>query len=293
MNLATRSVTVRVPASSANLGPGFDAFGLALSLYDELEVTVTGDDLVVDVEGEGANDVPRDANHLIFRSLAKVLELHNVDAPGLRLRSRNRIAHSRGLGSSSAAIVAGIAAGRALLGDLGSDFTDADAFQLAADIEGHPDNVAAAQFGGFTLAWTEGGAARVARLDADVAVTAFVPAEPVPTALARDLLPDDVPHADAATNAGRAALMVVAMTRDPGLLMSATEDRLHQSQRSSAMPASLRLLRTLRLEGVPAVISGAGPTVLAFGHGLHDRVPEGWAHHALRTDPDGVRVLGS
>lgn len=292
MSPIDRPVTVRVPASSANLGPGFDAFGLALSLYDELEVTATSGSLVIEVDGEGAGEVPRDANHLVYRALLAVLELHNVEPGGLRLRCRNRIPHSRGLGSSSAAIVAGIAAGRALLGERGADFGDREAYQLASDLEGHPDNVAAAQFGGFTIAWLEGGAARVERLDTDVVTSVFVPAEPVPTALARGLLPETVAHADAAANAGRAALLVAALTREPGLLLPATEDRIHQSQRAEAMPGSYRFLRALRLEGIPAVISGAGPTVLAFGHDLADWAPAGWNHHELRTDPAGVQVAG-
>lgn len=291
MSLIDRPVTVRVPASSANLGPGFDAFGLALALYDELEVSATPGSLVIEVTGEGADEVPRDADHLVYRALAAVLELHNVESTGVRLRCRNRIPHSRGLGSSSAAIVGGIAAGRALLGDLAADFTDADAYQLASDIEGHPDNVAAAQFGGFTIAWIDGGAARVERLDTDVSVSVFVPPEPVPTTVARGLLPETVTHADAASNAGRAALLVAALTRNPDLLMPATEDRLHQTQRSAAMPGSHRLLRSLRLEGVPAVISGAGPTVLAFGHDLTAQTPEGWTHHELRTDLAGVQTV--
>lgn len=284
-------VTVRVPASSANLGPGFDAFGLALSLYDEIEATLIGDGPAIEVEGEGAGDVPLTADHLIHRAVAAVFELHNTPLGGLRLRCRNRIPHSRGLGSSSAAIVAGIAAGRALLGERAADFSDRDAYQLATDIEGHPDNVAAAQFGGFTIAWIAGGAAHVERLDTDVSVSVFVPVDPVPTEFARGLLPETVPHADAAANAGRAALLVAALTRDPHLLLPATEDRIHQAQRAEAMPGSHRLLRTLRLEGVPAVISGAGPTVLAFGHDLEDWTPAGWTHHALRTDLAGVRTV--
>lgn len=290
MSLLSGPVSVKVPASSGNLGPGFDAFGLALSLYDELVVEVTGDDLVIDVEGEGAHSVPRDESHLVVQAMQKAFDLFNLSPGGLHLRCLNRIPHSRGLGSSSAAIVSGIAAARTLAGEHASDFSDQDAYQLAADLEGHPDNVAASQFGGFTIAWIDGGAAWVHRLDTQVPVSVFVPAGAVSTHAARNLLPEQIGHADAAANSGRAALLVAALTSAPELLFPATQDRLHQSFRAEAMPDSYRLVRTLRLDEIPAVISGAGPTVLAFASGLEDRTPEGWIHHALTVDPAGVTV---
>lgn len=291
MTIRSGPVTIQVPASSANLGPGFDSLGLALTLHDEITVEAMPDGLVVEVQGEGASDVPRTADHLVVRAMEAAFELMSERPAGLRVECVNRIPHARGLGSSSAAIVGGIAAARALVTDSADRLDDATALQLAVDLEGHPDNVAAAQLGGFTIAWIEGAAAAVQRLDSDVEVTVFVPPEPVSTEEARGLLPESVPHADAAANAGRAALLVAALTGAPQHLISATEDRLHQSYRSPAMPASYQLVRSLRVDGVPAVISGAGPTVLAFARGVADAAPDGWVVHELGVDHAGVRVL--
>ncbi|HWV26093.1 MAG TPA: homoserine kinase [Aeromicrobium sp.] len=288
MTILQRPVTVRVPASSANLGPGFDAFGLALTLYDEITVEAIDEGLVITVEGEGAADVPRTADHLVVRAMEATFDLLAERPAGLRVTCVNRIPHARGLGSSSAAIVGGIAAARALVTDSQERFDDTAAFQLAVDLEGHPDNVAAAQYGGFTIAWIDGAAAEVERLDSDVEVTVFVPPVGLSTHEARGVLPESVPHADAAHNAGRAALLVAALTGAPHRLISATEDRLHQPYRSDQMPESYRLVRNLRVEGVPAVISGAGPTVLAFARGVGDAAPAGWTVHELDVDAVGV-----
>ncbi|MGH1562260.1 homoserine kinase [Mumia sp. DW29H23] len=297
-------VTVVTPASSANLGPGYDALGLGLGLYDEVTAEVIGDaGLEVTVEGVGADDVPRDESHLVVRSLRAVLDEVGVAQPGLRVHCVNRIPHARGLGSSSAAIVGGISAARALLAG-GSDtvqplgaapFDDARALELATRIEGHPDNVAAALLGGLTIAWADGELTRAVRLDVRASVVVFVPPEGVSTEVARGLLPDQVPYADAARNAGRAALLVAALDGRPELLLDATEDALHQAYRAPAMPASYALVQQLRADGVPAIISGAGPTVLAFATDAYDaaplvgRAPEGWAVLPLDIDPRGAR----
>lgn len=288
MSLVAGPVSVHTPASSANLGPGFDAFGLALTLGDTLTAEVTDGGLDVHVEGEGAADVPRDESHLVLRAMHSAFDLMGVKPAGLRLSCRNVVPHARGLGSSSAAIVGGIALARALVRDSERLMDDLAAFQLATDLEGHPDNVAAAQFGGFTIAWLDGYAANVHRLDVDAELTVLVPPEPVSTELARGLLPETVPHRDAAANAGRAALLVAALTGAPGLLLPATDDLLHQSFRAPAMPESHKVMRALRVRGVPAVVSGAGPTVLAFGHGVADVVPDGWAVHEVRVAAQGV-----
>lgn len=281
------AVLVRVPATSANLGPGFDALGLALDLYDEIELHATDAGLRIEVEGEGAGEVPLDERHLVVRAIEAAFDLLGERPAGLRLVCRNRIPHGRGLGSSAAAIVGGLVAARALV-DGADRLDDTGLFQLATDLEGHPDNVAPALFGGLTIAWVDGAAAAVERLDCAVDVTAFVPPEPVSTEQARGLLPETVPHADAAFNAGRAALLVAALTVAPERLISATEDRLHQSYRSAAMPDSYAFVRRLRVEGIPAIISGAGPTVLAFARGIDHLAPEGWAVHRLSVDPRGA-----
>lgn len=291
MSISHQSVSISVPASSANLGPGFDALGLALELRDELTAEATDSGLEIVVEGEGAGVVALDDSHLVIRSMNAAFDLLGERPTGLRLTCVNRIPHARGLGSSSAAIVGGIALARGLVDGGAERLDDRAAFQLATDIEGHPDNVAAAQFGGLTIAWTDGGAAAVERLDADVAVTVFIPPDGVSTQAARGLLPESVPFADAAFNAGRSALMVAALTGAPHRLIAATEDRLHQYARSSAMPESYKLLRTLRVDGVPTVISGAGPTVLAFGRGLSAATPAGWTSAELAVARDGVAPL--
>jgi homoserine kinase len=284
-------VAVRVPASSANLGPGFDALGLALTLHDEITAEVVGSDLDVRVTGEGRSGVPLDETHLVVEAMHAAFDLMGGRPDGLRLSCVNAIPHGRGLGSSSAAIVGGIVLARALVVGGETLLDDAAAYQLAVDLEGHPDNVAAALHGGLTIAWIEGAAAEVERLETDVQVTVFVPSAEVSTQKARGLLPETVPHADAALNAGRAALLVAALTGSPGRLISATEDRLHQAYRAEAMPASYKLLRQLRVEGVPAIISGAGPTVLAFARGVADQAPEGWVVHELDVDRTGVQVV--
>lgn len=296
-------VTVRTPASSANLGPGYDALGLALGLYDEVTAEVVGGEgLSVTVEGVGAEDVPRDESHLVVRSLRTVFDELGLAQPGLRVHCVNRIPHARGLGSSSAAIVGGITAARALLAETSavvpigeSRFDDAAALALATRIEGHPDNVAAALLGGLTIAWRDGDVARAVRLDVEAQVVVYVPDEGVSTEVARGLLPEQVPHTDAAHSAGRAALLVAALDGRPELLLDATEDRLHQAYRAPAMPASAALVETLRADGIPAIISGAGPTVLAFATDAFDaaplvgRAPDGWAVLPLPVDGPGAR----
>jgi homoserine kinase len=268
--LDERAVLVRVPATSANLGPGFDSLGLALALYDEVEVRLGGSGLEIEVAGEGAAGLAgAGEEHLIVRALRVAFDELNLPQPdGLALRCLNRIPHGRGLGSSAAAIVAGLLAARALAG---APAAPADVLPLAGLLEGHPDNVAPCLLGGLTIAWLADGpgglpGARAIRLDPhpDVHPVAFVAPEPVSTRLARGLLPAAVPHADAARNAGRAALLIAALTARPEALLDGTEDRLHQDYRAPAMPHSAELLARLRAAGVPAVVSGAGPSVLAF-----------------------------
>jgi len=305
MTFVGGSVRVAVPATSANLGPGFDALGLALDLHDELTAEIAGDDLEVRVEGEGADSVPLDETHLVVRSMWAGFAAMRVTPPaGVRLHCRNAIPHARGLGSSSAAIVGGLGLARALVTDGESLLPDADLVSLAADLEGHPDNVAPAALGGFTISGREGERWYAVRAPVDPRVRAvvLVPPHPLSTELARKLLPETVPHADAAADAGRAALLVAALGGAPEHLHAATRDYLHQHYRRAAMPDTLDLVDALRSEGVPAVVSGAGPTVLAFvadGVGglpaegdVLARCPDGWSARALGVGGDGVRVLG-
>ncbi|MFW6775586.1 homoserine kinase [Nocardioides sp. CPCC 205120] len=309
VELVRGPVTVSVPATSANLGPGYDTLGLALSLRDDLTGEVVPGDgsgtpgVEVVVEGEGAGSVPLDETHLVVRAMRAAFDAMGVAQPGLRLRCVNRLPHSRGLGSSSAAIVGGLALARALVVDGTARLDDAAVFALAGRMEGHPDNVAPATFGGFIVSGAEGDGffAVPAAVDPALSAVAFVPPTPVATEVARGLLPEQVPHADAAANAARAALLVVAMGGRPELLHAATRDWLHQDYRAAAMPESAALVRELRADGVPAVISGAGPTVLALVGGdpattplgaaaLLERCPAGWQAHHLAVDTDGVVV---
>jgi homoserine kinase len=281
-------VRVRVPASAANLGPGFDAFGLALGLYDDVIAKVGESGVHVDVAGEGADDVPRDKRNLVVRSMRAAFDLMGGQPRGVEVVCANRIPHGRGLGSSAAAIVAGVLAARELvLGGLPDD----EVLALCTEIEGHPDNVAACLLGGFTLAWRTDDKVDAVRLPVsrDVSPVVFVPGSKSSTAKARRLLPDVVPHADAAVNAGRAALLVEALGRRTDLLMPATEDLLHQPYRAEAMPRSATLMKALRDKGVPAVVSGAGPTVLAFG-GADFHAGRGWTATPLPV-ADGAEVL--
>lgn len=294
-------VRVRVPATSANLGPGFDAFGLALTLYDDLVVTPGGSGVTVHVTGCGEGEVPLDESHLVVRSIRAGLEALGAAVPGFTLRCENRIPHGRGLGSSSAAIVGGLAAAYALAGE---QLDRERLVVLANELEGHPDNVAAAALGAFTIAWTEGGTGRAVKLEpaAGTAAVAYVPDNRVLTKQARGLLPGVVSHTDAAANAGKAALLVAALTGRPELLLTATEDRLHQEYREPAMPESLALVHKLRGSGLAAIVSGAGPTVAvlgtqdgksagqdAFFRDTPD-APDGWTKYELGIDPVGVQV---
>lgn len=288
-----QAVHVTTPATSANLGPGFDALALALSLRDDLIVQVTDEPgLSVDVAGEGAGVVRTDEKNLVVRALRAGFKALGGQPRGLAVVCANHIPHGRGLGSSAAAIVSGLTAARWLTVGGDERLPDPALLALATSLEGHPDNVAAAVSGQLSLAWT-GSAGVVRSLSLPVLPSilpvVFVPQTQVPTSKARRLLPAEVPHADAALNAGRAALLVAALTLDPTLLLDATEDRLHQSYRAPAMPRSAGFVAKLRAAGVPAVISGAGPSVLALTRSAElERVismsPKGFAVHSLEVD---------
>ena len=293
MRTRSEQVRVRVPATSANLGPGFDALGLALGLHDEVTARVAAGATAVTVTGEGAGELPTDERHLVVRAMAAAFDAVGVRPAGLDVTCTNRIPQARGLGSSSAAIVAGIVAARALVVDGSDRLPDEEVLRVAAALEGHPDNVAPCLLGGLTIAWTEPAGARAARLDpaAGVRPVLFVPAGRGFTAEARAALPERVPHADAAFNAGRSALLVHALTSAPDLLLAATEDRLHQGYRAPSAPATADLVAALRADGVPAVVSGAGPSVLALvDPDWTPPQPDGWAVRPLDVDTRGATV---
>ena len=296
---------VRVPATSANLGPGFDSFGLALALYDDVVVRVAESGLVVDVAGEGADEVRRDKRHLVVQAVRATFDALGGQPRGLEVVCANHIPHGRGLGSSAAAIVAGIVAARELVLGGAERLPDDAVLRLAAQLEGHPDNVAACLAGGFTMAWqeagtTSGSALLTSSLHLDVhksiAAVVFIPETQSSTARARKLLPDTIPHKDAVTNVARAALLSQALTRRPDLLFVATQDALHQPYRASAMLRSAALMTRLREAGIAAVISGAGPSVLALTTTVNaDAVAEfdtrWYTATRLAIDTEGARVL--
>lgn len=299
-------VTVRVPGSAANLGPGFDCLGLALGYYDEVRVEAVGAgpagevggacSAEVEVSGEGATSVAGGEANLVVRSVRSALDRVGVRQPGLRLVCRNGVPHGRGVGSSAAAVVAGVVAARGLLvrPELLDDVT---ALEIASDVEGHPDNASASLLGAITVGWTGPGGARAVRIapHPDLEAVVCLPADELSTARARSMLPATVPHADAAFTAGRAALLVEALSRRPELLLPATEERLHQAYRAPVMPAAATLLHTLRAEGLAAVVSGAGPSVLVLGERSHQvlgRVQavtgDGWTVTAPGIDLTGA-----
>jgi len=258
---------ISVPATSANLGPGFDAFGLALELRDRYAAAVLDEaSFDIDVSGEGADEVKKDKNNLVIRAMLHGFEHMGQKPRGIALRALNVTPHGRGLGSSSSAIVGGLALSRALVHGGENLMSDDEMVALATELEGHPDNVAAAVLGGATIAWLENGIGKAVNTAVNEAIkaTVFVPPSTLSTSKARKILPEMVPQADAAINAGRAALLIHALSLRPDLLFTATEDRIHQSYRESAMPKSLELVQRLRSAGVAAVISGAGPSVLVL-----------------------------
>ncbi|MET4781922.1 homoserine kinase [Glaciihabitans sp. UYNi722] len=263
---AARTVTVRVPATTANLGPGFDTLGLALSLYDELTVaTRTEPGASVEVIGVGSGEVPIDSSNLVVTAIAYTFAAYSQPLPGLDLIAHNNIPHGRGLGSSGAAIVSGIMAAKGLLEGV-VEIDSSALLALATALEGHPDNVAPALFGGLTIAWTTDAGPQHKKLMVHRGVSPLiaVPESTMSTVLARSLRPLSVPHEDATFNVSRSALLIAALIQSPELLLAATEDRLHQSYRAAAMPDTESLILELRAQGFPAVVSGAGPSILVL-----------------------------
>jgi len=314
-------VTARTPASSANLGPGFDSMALALDLHDEVRVRASPREVdrpavMVEGAGQGEGVVPLTEDHLVVRSLRAGLTQAGAgrpeQQPALHLRCRNAVPHGRGLGSSAAAISVGLVLAQGLLTEPGR--LDAQTiFDLASAAEGHPDNASAALFGGCTLSWVDHRApesagilarAHQVQLDLDPRISAVLclPDVELATSRARAMLPEQVPHADAAFNAARTALLVHALAGRPDLLLEATRDRLHQGQRAPAMPATAALVAAVRARGVAAMVSGAGPSVLVLGEQaaaldavrsvLAEEPQVGdWQVLPLGVDRDGTRLL--
>ena len=264
-------IQVQVPATSANLGPGFDSFGLAFGMHDRYVAQILDEGgLDIDVTGEGADEVPRTDKNLLVKAMYKGFDYLGGKPKGLAVRALNVIPHGRGLGSSASAIIGGLVLARSLVLTGTDKMSDEVLLNLANEMEGHPDNVAAALFGGATIAWQDLAKGKAVAhsihlpVDPRIKVMAFIPATALATKKARTMLPDSIPFADAQRNTVNAALMTQALTIRPDLLFAATEDFLHQSYRQEAMPASFALMEKLRQAGLAAFVSGAGPTVLAL-----------------------------
>ena len=267
-------VQVQVPASSANLGPGFDCLGLALNMHDRYMAQVMDEPGVdIDVTGEGADNIPTTDKNLVIKAMHKGFDFLGGRPRGIALRQLNVIPHGRGLGSSAAAIVGGLALARALVLGGNERMSNEDMLNIANEMEGHPDNVSAAIFGGANLAWQESQRGHVVAqtlnfdVDPRIGALAFVPSTEFSTSKARKMLPESIPHSDAVKNSSNVAVLVQALQNRPDLLLGATEDYLHQSYRKDAMPHSFALMAKLRSAGVAAFISGAGPAVLVLHTG--------------------------
>jgi homoserine kinase len=293
--------TVTVPATSANLGPGFDSLGMALAHYDEYTLETTSSGLEIQISGEGENSAAKDESNLIYKSIKLVFDSLGEKLPGIKLTCRNSIPHGRGMGSSGAAVAGGVMLAAGLLSK--HTFTDRQLLEFATALEGHPDNVAPALFGGLTIAWVdeEGPHHKKLTVHRGISPLVFVAPNEMSTKLARSLQPESVPHTDAVFNVSRSALLVAALTQSPELMMAATEDRLHQDYRSSAMPRTSELISALRKNGHPAVVSGAGPSVLVLEYDPQKRLEavelatksfSDWLPLALAVDFKGASLVG-
>lgn len=265
------SVTVHVPATSANLGSGYDSFGLALGVYNTVSAELSlSDEWHVQVLGEGENDEAVRRDNRVVEAMVRLFAEAGRPDQAARVWCHNEVPIGRGLGSSSAAIVGGLVAANELVE---RPFGRADLFRMAATLEGHPDNVAAALAGGFTMCWGNG-APEYARVEpaAGLAAVCMVSCEPLATAKARELLPGSVPHADAAFNVGRAGLLTAGIAlgrRD--LIGPGMRDRLHEPYRLAAVPDLDRVCEVLVVAGADgAALSGSGPTVIGLVCGADD-----------------------
>ena len=304
--MLNRTIRVRVPGTSANCGPGFDAIGVACTIYNDLELTLKGEEgIAIEVEGEGADNIPCDERNIVLRAIRTILKRANLEdeVKGFCIRMKNYIPLSRGLGSSAAAIVAGLKAANALIGNR---FSRRELLQMATNIEGHPDNVAPAIFGGFTISVVTRGRVECFSLmpRMPLKLVVAVPEFPLSTKLARSVLPEQVNMKDAVYNVSRAALLVAALTKgQPRFLRNAFADALHQPYREKLIPGMRDVFRAARRSGaLGASLSGAGPCLIAYTleneEAVGQAMVEAFAKHEvearalqLSLDAHGARVL--
>jgi len=296
-------VRVQVPATTANLGPGFDTLGMALKLYNIVELEEIPGGITIEVEGDGAEKIPRDQSNIVYLAAARIFQEAKYIPKGLRIRMVNNIPVARGLGSSAAAIVGGLTGANIIAG---SPFSEKDILNFAATIEGHPDNVAPALIGGLVVSTLVEGEVKHCKIDppAGLKCVVAIPDFPLPTKLAREVLPQSVSVQDAVFNISRAALLVTAFIKgDFAMFSTAMEDRLHQPYRANLVPGMKKVFAAARLAGAKGVaLSGAGPTLIAFCDqnagpvakvmkdtfweaGIHSRVLE------LEPNPVGARAF--
>lgn len=285
--MAARKVTVRVPATTANLGPAFDCIGLALNLYSTVTLERAAE-FSVAIFGYGADELSRGEENLTYRAVTALYRHLEKPTPTLRLRCRNAIPLQRGLGSSAAAVVGGLVAANALEGNRVKPMA---LLRLAAALEGHPDNVTPALLGGCQITVANGDDLVTAAVPVKrgLRAVAFIPDAGLSTQQARAILPPSVSRGDAVHNVGRAALLVLALSQGQwGLLDVATQDRLHQPPRRALVPAMDDLFEAARRAGARGVfLSGAGPTVLAFVTGDAAPVGQAMARAAQRAGVPG------
>ncbi|MFZ5649603.1 MAG: homoserine kinase [Bacillota bacterium] len=258
-------VRVQVPATTANLGPGFDCIGMALQMYNSVEMSPTASGLHIEVNGEGSSDIPRDENNMAYQAALKVFRQVGSRPPGLKIKLVNSIPVARGLGSSTAAIVGGMIAANILSGNT---LAQKDIVNLAYAMEGHPDNIAPAVLGGIVVAVPTEGEVRCHKIPPPKNLRAIVtvPDFMLPTRTSREVLPQQVPMSDAAFNLGRVALLVAALyTGDINQFGLAMEDRLHQPYRTQLIPGMKKVFAAAKLAGAKGItLSGAGPAIIAY-----------------------------
>lgn len=302
-----KKVTIRVPATSANCGPGFDTLGLACTLYNEATYEIVDTKgFQLDVTGEGSSYLKPYGRNLAFASFLRIWnKITNNQRIGLKVTMTNRIPMSRGLGSSSSAIVAGLYAANCLCDNY---YTKEQLLEFATEIEGHPDNVAPALFGGFTISYMQNDKAESLRLvpAKPLKFIAVVPSSKLPTSLARQAIPIVVPHKDAVYNTSRASLLVGSLLSGRyEFLTAALEDKLHQPYRANLIPGLNEVFVAAKAAGAyNAIISGAGSTVMAYADPQADcvaiakammdefsKIGEKCVYHILDLDLDGVKQI--
>lgn len=268
-------IRVQVPATTANLGPGFDTLGMALKLYNTVEMQLIPKGLVIEIFGDGASDIARNERNLVYRAAVKVFEQTGYQPSGLKIKLTNQIPLSRGLGSSAAAIVGGIVAANKLAG---SKLSTETLLALATEMEGHPDNVAPALLGGIVVSAAVEGEVQWAKIQPPLGLKTVVavPDFKLSTRSAREVLPGQVSLSDAVFNVSRTALLVAALCQgDLSKLSYAMEDRLHQNYRAALIPGMKKVLAAAKLAGAKGVVlSGAGPTVIALADDNFDLIAQ-------------------